>query len=163
MNLDIDIEAPWPDEQDWEHLTYRAADAVAKLVPMLANERLAASVLFADDAELHALNREWRGKDKPTNVLSFPMLAAAELASLDAAGPPVLLGDIALSHETCAREAHEKAIALQDHASHLLVHGFLHLAGFDHETDEVHAEEMEQLEIRALAILGMADPYGGLD
>ena len=107
---------------------------------MLANARLAASVLFADDAELQALNREWRGKDKPTNVLSFPMLEAEELVQLDAAGPPVLLGDIALSFETCAREAAEKSVPLQDHASHLVVHGMLHLAGFDHETGEAAAE-----------------------
>ena len=163
MNLDIDVEAPWPSAMEWDGLTHRAADAVAALAPILANARLTASVLFTDDAELHALNRQWRGKDKPTNVLSFPMHTPGQLALLDAAGPPVMLGDIALSFDTCAREAEDKAIPLQDHASHLLIHGLLHLAGFEHETDAARAAEMEALEIKALAILGIADPYGGLD
>lgn len=130
-------------------------------MPVLANPRLAASVLFADDAELQALNREWRDKDKPTNVLSFPMLEAAELAELDEAGPPVLLGDIALSFDTCARESAEKSVSLQHHASHLVIHGLLHLAGFDHEIGEAAAEEMEALEIKALAVLGIGNPYDG--
>ncbi len=118
-------------------------------------------MLFADDDELQTLNRDWRGKDKPTNVLSFPMLEAEELAQLAAAGPPVLLGDIALSFDTCAREAAEKSVSLQHHASHLVIHGLLHLAGFDHETGEDDAHEMESLEIKALAGLGIGNPYEG--
>ena len=124
---------------------------------------ITASLVFADDKELHALNNEWRGKDKPTNVLSFPMLEREELVALPTEGPPELLGDIALSLETCAREALEKGVPLEHHAAHLIVHGLLHLAGHDHELGEAEAEAMEALEVKALALIGVADPYGPRD
>jgi len=98
--------------------------------------------------------------DKPTNVLSFPMLERADLLALVPQGPPELLGDIALACETCAREAAEKGVSLEDHAAHLIVHGLLHLAGHDHEISPADAAAMEALEIKALAILGVEDPYG---
>lgn len=160
MELDIAIEAPWPSPPDWEDLALRSATALAEVAPELANPRLQVSVLFADDAEVHALNAEWRGKDKPTNVLSFPMLEREELLALPADGPPKLLGDIALALETCAREAAEKQVSLEHHATHLLIHGLLHLAGHDHELGPDEARAMELLEIKALALLGIADPYG---
>lgn len=138
------------------------AKAAARVAPELGNARIATSVSFADDEALQALNREWRGKDKPTNVLSFPMLERPTLLALPADGPPEMLGDIAIALETCRREASGKSASLQDHAAHLLVHGLLHLAGYDHETGEQDAEKMEQLEIKCLAILGIADPYGRL-
>lgn len=163
MNLDIAIEADWPGSADWEMLATRAAAAAAQVAPELENQCLAASVLFADDAEVRALNAEWRGKDKPTNVLSFPMLARDELLGLVPDGPPVLLGDIALALETCEREAAEKGVSLAAHATHLLVHGLLHLAGYDHETSPEDARTMESLEIKALALLGLPDPYGDHD
>ena len=134
--------------------------AVSEVEPVLANRRLITSVLFADDEQVHALNREWRGKDKPTNVLSFPMLEREDLLALEADGPPEMLGDIALAYETCQREADEKGVSLGDHTAHLLVHGFLHLAGHDHVNSDEQAEAMEKLEIAALALLGIADPYG---
>lgn len=158
MELDIDIEPPWP-PGDWTALAAAAAETVAQVAPQLAPERLSASLLLTTDAEIHALNREWRGRDKPTNVLSFPMFGGEELRALAPAGPPALLGDIALAYETCAREATEKGIALEAHASHLIVHGLLHLAGHDHETSPQDAEAMEALEVKALALLGLADPY----
>ena len=160
MHLDISIESPWPDTIDWEALAEKAADAVSRVAPELGNERLCASLLFADDAEVHVLNREWRGKDKPTNVLSFPMLEREELLRLSPDGPPEMLGDIALALETCGREAAEKGVSLEHHATHLIVHGLLHLAGHDHETSSADADAMEALEIKALALLGIADPYG---
>lgn len=160
MNLEIAIE-DWP-EGDWEALAASAAHAAAKVTPELANPRLVTSVLFTSDEEVHALNREWRGKDKPTNVLSFPMLEREDIIHLDPGdGPPEMLGDIALAYETCAREAADKGIALQDHAAHLVVHGLLHLAGYDHEPSEADAEKMEALEVKILALLGVADPYSG--
>ena len=128
--------------------------------PCLANPRLIVSLLFTSDAEVHTLNREWRRRDKPTNVLSFPMLERAELEGLRPDGPPVMLGDIALAYETCAREAQEKGITLEAHAAHLIVHGLLHLAGHDHVDSDEQAEAMEALETRILAKLGLADPYG---
>lgn len=158
MNLDIDIE-DWP-PGDWADLAEQVAEAARAVAPELANERLIASILFTSDEEVHALNREWRGKDKPTNVLSFPMLERDALLSLAADGPPEMLGDIALAHETCAREAAEKGVALADHAAHLVLHGLLHLAGHDHEISDADAEAMEALEVKALALMGIADPYG---
>ena len=159
MELDIDIEEPWP-TGDWDALAERAAAALAKVAPELANPRLSASLLFTADGEVHALNRDWRERDKPTNVLSFPMLARDDVLALPPDGPPELLGDIALAYETCAREAGEKGVPLADHAAHLIVHGLLHLAGHDHELSEADAEAMEALETKALALIGVADPYG---
>ena len=160
LDLDIAIEADWPSPPDWEALTEGAAAALAQVAPELANPRLSVSVLFADDGEVHELNREWRGKDKPTNVLSFPMLERDDLLALSTAGPPEMLGDIALALETCTREAGEKGLSLEHHAAHLIVHGLLHLAGHDHEISPQDARVMEELEIKALALLGIADPYG---
>mgnify|MGYP006199701867 CR=1 FL=1 len=160
MQLDIDIE-DWP-AGDWEALVVRAAQAAGEGEPLLANPRLVASVLFTSDAEVHTLNREWRERDKPTNVLSFPMLEREELEGLAPEGPPEMLGDIALAYETCAREAEEKGVSLADHATHLIVHGALHLVGYDH-MDDVAAAAMETLEVKALASLGIANPYADQD
>ena len=162
MELDVAIEEPWP-SGDWEALAARAAEAAAKVAPELGSARLSASLLLTSDEEIHALNREWRQRDKPTNVLSFPMLERDDLLNLPDDGPPELLGDIALAHETCAREAAEKGVSLEDHAAHLIVHGLLHLAGHDHETSAADADHMEALETKALALLGIADPYGDRD
>lgn len=161
MQLDIDIE-DWP-AGNWEMLAESAAGAVAEVSRELANERLMTSVLFTTDAEVHVLNREWRDRDKPTNVLSFPMLGRDELLALAPDGPPVMLGDIALAHRTCEREAADKGVSLEHHAAHLIIHGLLHLAGHDHVDSDGQAEAMEKLEIAALAKLGIADPYGDRD
>ena len=159
MELDIEIDG-WPDGTDWAALAGRAQDAAAAVEPALGNARLMLSALFTSDEEVHALNREWRGKDKPTNVLSFPMLEREDLLDLAPEGPPEMLGDLALALGTCAREAEEKGIALEHHTAHLIVHGLLHLAGHDHVDSDAQAEAMEALEIAALAKLGIADPYG---
>lgn len=162
MELEIDIEEPWP-AGDWEGLAERAASAAGEVATELTNHRLLVSLLFTSDEEIHELNREWRQRNKPTNVLSFPMLERADLLALRAEGPPEMLGDIALAHQTCAREALEKDIPLEHHAMHLIVHGLLHLAGYDHEISIADAEAMEALETKALAICGIADPYGDRD
>jgi probable rRNA maturation factor len=158
MHLDIDIDG-WPGPTDWADLAERAHEAVEAVAPELGNQRLTASVLFTVDEEVRVLNREWRLKDAPTNVLSFPMMTRPELLALKEDGGPEMLGDIALARETCVREAAEKGISVEDHAAHLLVHGLLHLSGRDH-LDDGEAEAMEALEIKALALLGIADPYG---
>lgn len=160
MELDIAFDAAWSEDDALAALAGRAADATASVAPELANERLSVSLLFTGDDEVHTLNREWRDRDKPTNVLSFPMLERDDLIALGAEGPPELLGDIALARETCAREAEAKGILLEHHAAHLIVHGLLHLAGHDHVHSDAEAEAMEALEIEALAKLGIADPYG---
>jgi probable rRNA maturation factor len=126
-----------------------AAAALAAAAPPREHEL---SLLLADDSAIRALNRDWRGKDQPTNVLSFPAGPPA------AEGAPLLLGDVALAYETVAREAAEQGKTLADHMRHLLVHGILHLLGHDHE-DEDEAERMESLERSILAGLGVADPY----
>jgi len=160
MDLEIDIETPWPASPDWEDLATRAAEAAAGIAPELAHPRLTASLLFTSDEDIRVLNAEWRGKDKPTNVLSFPMLERSDLVDLAPHGPPEMLGDIALAYETCAREAGDKGLPVEQHAAHLIVHGLLHLAGYDHETSDDAAEAMEALETKALAVMGLADPYG---
>ena len=144
-------------------------------------EGAAVSLCLADDAALHALNLRWRGIDAPTNVLSFPTavdavgdrvsrapkgvredarLTMGYGARLQAAvtSVGVSLGDIALAYETLRREAEDLGVPLADHYRHLLAHGFLHLIGYDHETD-AEAERMEALETRILAALGVSDPY----
>lgn len=108
------------------------------------------TIVLTDDTEMRDLNREWRGKDMATNVLSFP--------TGEALGEPLLLGDVVIAYETAQQEADESGISLADHISHLVVHGVLHLLGLDHDKDEA-AERMEDLERRALASLGVADPY----
>lgn len=163
MELDCAVEAPWPAATGWEALAARVGEAVGQVAPELVHPRLCASILFTGDEQVQALNRDWRGKDKPTNVLSFPMLSREGLLALPPDGPPEMIGDIVLALETCAREADEKSVLLQDHATHLLAHGLLHLAGYDHETGPEDAERMELLEIKALAIMGIEDPYGPQD
>ena len=159
-SIDFDIDPVWGDATDWEKLAADAAEAAAVVAPELAHDTMHVSLVLADDDEVHALNLQWRAKDKTTNVLSFPMLSRDEVlraSSHDAA--PSMLGDLILAHGVCIREASEKGIAPAVHTSHLIIHGLLHLAGYDHETGEAEAEEMEQLERKALALLGIADPY----
>ena len=114
------------------------------------------SLHLVGDAEIQALNATWRGKDAPTNVLSFPVVKASAL------GDARLLGDVFVSLPTLKREAEAEGKALADHYRHLVIHGFLHLVGFDHET-ESEAEAMEEVERRALAKLGVSDPYAGAE
>lgn len=159
--IEADVSEEWDSSTDWPALAERAVrSAVAhSRYPALAEApvEIEISVKFASDAEVRALNRDWRGKDKATNVLSFPM---AEPAALERPAPPgLLLGDVVLAHGVCAREAAEKGAAAETHAAHLLVHGALHLLGYDHETGDEDAEEMEETERRALAAIGISDPY----
>lgn len=162
MDLDIEIDG-WPSPasggEDWADLAARAHEAAEQVEPALGNPRLTASVLFTVDEEVRVLNKEWRTKDKPTNVLSFPMIARDDLLALSPDGGPEMLGDIALAFETCDREAREKGVSIADHTTHLVIHGLLHLAGHDHVDSDHQAEAMEALETSALAKLGIADPY----
>ena len=118
------------------------------------------AVLLADDAAVQALNAQFRGKDAPTNVLSFPMTQAdlIDTVTQNSDDGEVLLGDIVLAHGVCSREAAEKGVAIDAHATHLIVHGVLHLLGHDH-MDEHEAQAMEAIEVDALATLGLPDPY----
>lgn len=155
INIDVSIESGvWDDEAAMTGLARKAIDAavdhLGRPMPKAGSE---VSLLFTDDAAIQLLNNDWRGKDKPTNVLSFPAFPPSRTGQL-----PLMLGDIILASETVSREAQEEAKPLENHIIHLIVHGFLHLAGYDHETDE-DAEEMEGLEREILAALAIPDPY----
>ena len=158
--LELDVDPGWGDAINWEMLAQRAAKAAAHVAPELAHENLLVSVVFGNDDEVHALNRQWRAKDKPTNVLSFPMLGREEVlhAAADESAEG-MLGDLILARGVCEREAADKGVALAQHVIHLIVHGLLHLAGYEHEGAEAEARAMEALETKALAQLGIADPY----
>ena len=153
VDIDISLTAPAWEEvaDDLSALVDRAV--VAALDGAGATGALEVSLLLTDDAEQQALNRDHRGKDSSTNVLSFP-------AGFAPPAGPRPLGDISLALETVVREAAEQDKTVADHVSHLLVHGTLHLLGYDHG-DDAEAEEMEALEREVLAGLGIADPYAG--
>jgi len=161
LDIAIDADAEWDSSKDWATLARSAATAAIaeSAFPQLGQgERtVELSVRLTGDDEVHALNSEWRGKDKPTNVLSFPMAEENELDCANA-GPELMLGDIILARGVCAAEAADKGVPLEDHAAHLMVHGTLHLLGYDHMDDD-SAADMEEREVRALARLGIADPY----
>ena len=167
MMLEIDIESDeeWDSSTDWSLLVRRAAESALaeSAFPQLANgpRPVEISVRLTSDEQVRALNAEWRGKDKPTNVLSFPLVEADELDN-PGEGPELMLGDIVLAKGVCEREAAEKAIPVETHATHLLVHGTLHLLGYDHLDDD-QATDMEDREVRALARLGIDDPYRVID
>ena len=164
IDVIVDAGPLWPEGTDWAALGRDAARAALGVTPhgdLVANpSMIEISVKLSDDAEIQGLNAAYRGKDKPTNVLSFPMMQPDLLDAVNIGDDgETLLGDIILAHETCAREAQERGISLADHTTHLIVHGTLHLVGYDHEND-AEAEAMEAIETRALASLGLADPYG---
>lgn len=119
---------------------------------------LEVSLLFADDAAVAELNQSYRGRSGPTNVLSFPNMDPARSPADDDNLRPRLLGDVVLARQTIAREAAEQDKSLQNHTLHLIIHGLLHLLGYDHES-EAEAEEMEAIEVAVLADLGIGDPY----
>jgi probable rRNA maturation factor len=150
LAVDIVAESPlWKAQRGVDAMLRRTLAAAAALVP--SEGELA--VVLTDDAGIRALNRDWRGKDAATNVLSFP----AKEARPDRRAPR-LLGDIVIAYETVAREAAAEGKPFIHHLAHLAVHGFLHLVGYDHEDNE-DADAMEGLEIAILARLDVPDPY----
>ncbi|TXI08878.1 MAG: rRNA maturation RNase YbeY [Rhizobium sp.] len=163
--LDIQIsveEGDWPSEEQLQVLAERVLGAAASYLkkherqpfPKVAPEL---SLMFTDDASIREINAEWRSQDKATNVLSFP---AFPLQPGGKPGP--MLGDIIIARETVEREAVDLEKSFDDHLTHLMVHGFLHLFGYDHMNNG-EAEIMEGLETRILASLGLSDPYAGQD
>ena len=163
IDVAVQTVAPWP-AGDWEALATRAVAAALAATPhaelAATPELVEVSVRLTSDEEVHALNLQYRGKDTPTNVLSFPMVQPdlIETVSQNGDDGELLLGDIVLAHGVCAREADEKGVALDAHATHLIVHGLLHLLGYDHQ-GSAEAEHMESLEGDIMARLGLHDPY----
>jgi probable rRNA maturation factor len=162
LEIAIDADEEWDSSRSLERLVRSAAEAAIaeSAFPEIATSSrpVELSVRLTGDEQVRALNAEWRGKDKATNVLSFPMASETDLHQSNIAGPELLLGDIILARGVCEAEAADKGVAVDDHAAHLLVHGTLHLLGYDHH-DDGDAAEMEAREVRALARLGIANPY----
>ena len=164
IQVEADAGEEWDSRIGWADLAHEAVRSAvrhSRFVALAESELVAeVSVRFTDDAEVRALNASYRGKDKATNVLSFPMVEPELLGSVASAEDgEILMGDIVLAHGVCAAEAAEKKVAVETHASHLVVHGALHLLGYDHEEGEAEAEAMEAVERKALAALGISDPY----
>jgi probable rRNA maturation factor len=164
LDIALSVEAPWAADTDWQALAVKAARAAVERTPhgelLTTTAAIEISVRLAEDAEVQELNRQYRHKDAPTNVLSFPMVQPDLIDTIDQNSDDgeVLLGDIVLAYGVCAAEAAEKGLSVSDHATHLIVHGTLHLLGYDHGTDD-EADAMEAIEIAALATLGLPDPY----
>ena len=153
----------WQTEPDAEAVIRRAIATAAEIAHAGPDKGLSTSlgeaelaVMLTDDAGIRTLNNNWRGIDRPTNVLSFPALQPTGRSGPD--DPPRMLGDIAIAYETTRKEADDEQKPFDHHLSHLAIHGFLHLIGYDHEKDD-DAEAMETLEQEVLAQLGIPDPY----
>jgi len=153
ITIDIAVnDQGWPDAGSLEKLAVKALEATITRLDML-NAASELSLVFTNDAEIRRLNAEWRHEDKATNVLSFP---AFPVKAGERSGP--MLGDIILALETVKREAQAQGKTFNDHLSHLIVHGLLHLLGYDHENDQ-DAEIMERLEQEIVHTLAISDPY----
>jgi len=153
IEIALAVDTPgWPDEEALAGLVRRTVDAVVAGLSLSSDAPTELGVTFTDDAAIRGLNAQWRGQDKPTNVLSFPAFPEGGTTI------PPMLGDIVLARETIEREAALDAKPFDHHLAHLVAHGLLHLLGYDHETDD-EAEEMEGAERRILASLAIPDPY----
>jgi probable rRNA maturation factor len=162
LEVAIEADEEWDSSSSWEQLVRRAAEAAIaeSAFPQLATgaRPVELSVRLSGDDDVRKLNAQWRGKDKATNVLSFPMAESDDLTSAKLADAELLLGDIILARGVCEAEAADKGVSVEDHATHLVVHGTLHLLGYDHHDDD-EAADMEAREVRALGRLGIANPY----
>lgn len=142
----------WPGKDVLQRISDGAIAAACKAGDIAVPDNAGVAILFSDDAHVRRLNAEFRGQDKPTNVLSFPASGDSDFGEMSH------LGDIVLAFETVAAEAESGATPFDHHVAHLVMHGFLHILGYDHEDDD-EAVVMERLETLALAELGIADPY----
>lgn len=174
MDVAVICERPWRKSEGWDALAIEAVGAALSATPFAAlndvDLAIEVAIKLSNDDEVQALNRDYRGKDKSTNILSFPQTPPDLLESIAASvtGPAAgddgeaILGDMILAWQVCVKEAEEKGISLSTHVTHLIVHGTLHLLGYDHIGEE-EATNMEALETQILAGLGIADPYGDRD
>lgn len=163
ITFDLNIGGAWDNKIDWKTLTKDAAIESIKNSEyntlLNTHKNVSIDITLSNNEQIHALNKEYRGKDKPTNILSFPMLSYPELQAIeDYPIPEILLGDLILSYEICIQEASEKNISIENHYQHLIIHGILHLLGYDHIEDK-DADIMQALEIKALDDMGIDNPY----
>jgi len=162
LEIALDADEEWDSSRSWQQLARKAAEAAiaeSAFPDLIESDRaVELSVTLTSDEHVRELNAKWRNKDKPTNVLSFPMADELDLGRANVSGMELLLGDIVLAHGVCEAEAAEKGVPLEQHATHLMVHGTLHLLGYDHHKDS-EAADMEAREVRALERLGIANPY----
>ena len=164
IHIELSVEEPWPEDGRWQTLALAAARAAIARTPhgelLTTPAHVEISVRLTSDDEVQVLNRQYRGKDKPTNVLSFPMVQPdlLQTVSQNSDDGELLLGDIVLAEGVCVREAEDRGVTLDAHLTHLVAHGTLHLLGYDHGTDE-EGDAMEEIERAALGDLGIADPY----
>jgi probable rRNA maturation factor len=162
LEIAVEADEEWDSSRPWSDLVRSAAHAAIaeSAFPQLAafERPVEISVLLTGNDRVRDLNAEYRGKHQPTNVLSFPMTDPEDLRDANVAGPELLLGDIIIARGVCETEAGNKGVTLEQHATHLLVHGTLHLLGYDHHDDE-EAADMEAREVRALRRLGIDNPY----
>jgi probable rRNA maturation factor len=162
VEIALDADEEWDSSRSWDKLARKAAEAAiaeSQYPELGETERsVEISVTLTGDQKVRELNAHWRDKDKPTNVLSFPMADELDLIRANVDNRELLLGDIILARGVCETEAAEKGVSFEDHALHLLVNGTLHLLGYDHH-DEAEAADMEAREVRALERLGIANPY----
>jgi probable rRNA maturation factor len=162
LEIALDADEEWDSSRSWPLLARKAAEAAiaeSAFPDLIESDRaVELSVTLTSDEHVRELNAKWRNKDKPTNVLSFPMADELDLGRANVFGMELLLGDIVLAHGVCEAEAAEKGVPLEQHATHLMVHGTLHLLGYDHHKDS-EAADMEAREVRALERLGIANPY----
>ncbi|HEX5237392.1 MAG TPA: rRNA maturation RNase YbeY [Sphingomicrobium sp.] len=162
LEIALEADEEWDSRSALLSLVRRAAEAAiaeSRYPELALGERpVEISATFTSDERVRTLNAKWRGKDKPTNVLSFPMADDLDLIRANVSEREMLLGDIVLARGVCKREAVEKGVPFEQHATHLIVHGTLHLLGYDHQRDD-EAAEMEAAEVRALARLKIANPY----
>ena len=163
LDVAVQAEAGWPGS-DWKQLAATSCEAAVRATPHAeladSSALVEISIRLTTDEEVRQLNLQYRGKDKPTNVLSFPMVQAdlLQTVSQNSDDGELLLGDIVLAHGVCEAEAREKGVSLDAHAIHLIVHGVLHLLGYDHQ-GSAEAEHMESLERDIMARMGLHDPY----
>jgi probable rRNA maturation factor len=162
LEIALDADEEWDSSRSWPLLARKAAEAAiaeSAFPDLIESDRaVELSVTLTSDEHVRELNAKWRNRDKPTNVLSFPMADELDLGRANVSGMELLLGDIVLAHGVCESEAAEKGVPLEQHATHLMVHGTLHLLGYDHHKDS-EAADMEAREVRALERLGIANPY----
>jgi probable rRNA maturation factor len=162
LEIDVIVDIPaWLEAVPTAEELCRRSAVAAIMASGAVRTEAEASVVLSNDARIRALNAAYRGKDEATNVLAFPATDVVERRAAGTVGPPLTIGDVVVAFETACAEAMLEGKSIEDHLSHLVVHGMLHLLGYDHQTED-EAAKMEGMEVAVLASLGVADPYSSV-